>query len=153
MLFLWLASLPVILAALVNVTIDNKFGDPTTGAQFSYSPNGAWFDEPGCQTCSAHPDPALAYDGTWIEGTFSSQPNVNAFPNIVLTASVNFTGQLLQSSAVCNFLKYFIHRYRGLCILYPCRFVQSRWIFGLDVLGGWCSSGNVYSLSERISNL
>jgi len=96
--FLWVAFVhfPVILAALVNVTVDNKFGDPRTGAQFSYSPNGAWFDEPGCATCSAHPNPAYAYDRTWIEGTFT-QPGSGAFPGVVLNASINFTGESPQT--------------------------------------------------------
>jgi hypothetical protein len=34
----------------------------------------------------------LAYNGTWIEGTFDSQPGTNSFPNTPLTASINFTG-------------------------------------------------------------
>jgi hypothetical protein len=97
MQFLWRlfwVTLPALSAALVNVTIDSKNGDPSTGTQFSYSPNGAWFDGPGCMTCTAHPNAYLAYDGTWIEGRFNSQPGTGAFPNVVLNASVSFTGEL-----------------------------------------------------------
>jgi len=92
-LLLWLPFLlPTSLAALVNVTIDNRYGDPQTGTQFAYSPNGAWFDGPGCSICKAQPDPTLAYDDTWIDSTFNPLLGGNAFPNTVLTASVNFTG-------------------------------------------------------------
>jgi hypothetical protein len=95
---IWFACfipIPIVLSALVNVTIDNKFGDPLTGTQFSYSPNGAWFDGPGCMDCSANPDPTMAFDHNWIEGTFDPLSGIIAFPNVVLTASVNFTGELL----------------------------------------------------------
>jgi hypothetical protein len=91
-LALTLALVPPALSALVNVTIDNKYGDPRTGAQFIFSPNGAWYDGPGCTTCQAQPDPSRAYNGTWVDSTFNTLLGSNPFPKAIPTASINFTG-------------------------------------------------------------
>jgi hypothetical protein len=96
MKLLWYITVFPSIFALVNVTVDNKYGDPRTGNQFVYSPNGAWMDGPGCTTCQAQPDPSLAYDHTWIEGFFSPQVSSNPFPDTVMTASINFTGVFLE---------------------------------------------------------
>jgi hypothetical protein len=98
----WLLALilvPPARSVLINVTIDNKYGDPRTGAQFVFSPNGAWYDGPGCTTCKAQPDPNKAYNGTWVDSTFSTQLESNPFPSAMPTASINFTGRHLSSLA------------------------------------------------------
>ncbi|KII86391.1 hypothetical protein PLICRDRAFT_288452 [Plicaturopsis crispa FD-325 SS-3] len=90
--FLSLLRLPVSLGALVNGTIDDKFGDARTGAQWAYLPDGAWNDGTNCPSCTAQPAASQAFMGSWHDGTFNVLPGSNNFPNQTLSASVNFNG-------------------------------------------------------------
>ncbi len=71
-------------AGLVNVTIDDTYGDLTTGQKPIYQPSGPW-KGPSCTNCDIVPSAALAFDGTWTAATYS--PSLN---NINITFS--FTG-------------------------------------------------------------
>ncbi|OBZ78935.1 hypothetical protein A0H81_00321 [Grifola frondosa] len=55
-------------AALVNVTVDDTYGDPRTGNQFVYTPSQIWNFGPTCIPCFAKPDASQAYLGTWHDG-------------------------------------------------------------------------------------
>ena len=70
---LFLVSLLVFspcLAKLVNVTIDDGYGDSRTGAQIAYSPESAWRDgRVECSGCNARPNSALLYNRTWHDNT------------------------------------------------------------------------------------
>ncbi|KAI9059609.1 hypothetical protein FKP32DRAFT_1126812 [Trametes sanguinea] len=52
-----------------NVTIDDTYGDPTNNEQMTYSPWEAWRVGPKCSVCTAKPDAAQAYNGTWHDGS------------------------------------------------------------------------------------
>ncbi|EDR13623.1 uncharacterized protein LACBIDRAFT_322694 [Laccaria bicolor S238N-H82] len=58
------------LAALVNQTIDDYFGDPITGTFPIYSPANLWQQGNGCITCVVRPDTSIPFDGTWHDSTF-----------------------------------------------------------------------------------
>ncbi|KAI0336251.1 hypothetical protein GY45DRAFT_1333291 [Cubamyces sp. BRFM 1775] len=73
-------------AALVNVTIDDTYGDQTNGAQVTYAPPDAWNVGQSCAACTAHPDPTLAHNGSWHDGT------VGAGSTQLLTATARFEG-------------------------------------------------------------
>lgn len=77
-------------AALVNVTVDDTFGDPSTGKQVVYSPQGAWQPGQFCTTCTAHPDKSLAFNGTWHDSTFNDAglPGTTQLP----VATFSFVG-------------------------------------------------------------
>lgn len=83
------------LAVLVNVTIDDQFGDPSTGQHIAYSPEDAWQVGQTCQACTAKPTPAEdAYLGTWSDASFNPSGNAtNDVPGQVIKASVSFTGE------------------------------------------------------------
>lgn len=93
-----LAFLHIAVAALVNVTIDDTFGDPETGAQVTYLPAGAWSagsQSQSCPTCVVHPATNQLYDGTWHESSYNaSLENVS---NEIPSASVSFNGKCVQS--------------------------------------------------------
>jgi hypothetical protein len=71
-------------ARLVNVSIDDHFGDLTTGQVPVYQPTGPWGDQT-CPGCAVVPLESMALDGTWHEATY--HPNLN---NTNITFS--FTG-------------------------------------------------------------
>ena len=54
-------------AILVNRTIDDQFGDPTTGTYPTYSPADGWQPGAGCSVCAVRPE---ALDGTWRDTTY-----------------------------------------------------------------------------------
>ena len=85
-----LAGFPPVLATLVNVTIDDTFGDPVTGNQFSYAPSGAWQPGFSCTGCTARPDPSQVSNDTWHEGTFN--PAGTTGSDQLLSAAVSFEG-------------------------------------------------------------
>lgn len=80
-------SFPFAFAALQNITIDDTYGDPVTGAQFSYSPANQWSAQPGCSDCEAQPNANDAYNHTWHDTSFL--PTESPAP---LNASITFTG-------------------------------------------------------------
>ena len=71
-------------AVLVNRTIDDTYGDPTTGQIPVYQPNGPW-NGANCSGCAINPSPSLAFDGTWSAATYNP-----GLKNINITFS--FTG-------------------------------------------------------------
>ncbi|RPD58421.1 hypothetical protein L227DRAFT_505389 [Lentinus tigrinus ALCF2SS1-6] len=79
-------------AALVNVTIDDTFGDPTTGNQIVYDPPGVWKVGQNCSDCTAQPDRSQLVNGTWHDGTFSAIDENGNVSNQLLTAAVTFQG-------------------------------------------------------------
>ncbi|OJT13238.1 hypothetical protein TRAPUB_10257 [Trametes pubescens] len=78
-------------AALVNVTIDDTFGDESNGNQITYEPSTLWNVGQNCTGCTAHPDPALALKGTWHDSTYNdTQSNDPSVQNS--TAAAQFEG-------------------------------------------------------------
>ncbi|KAJ6519372.1 hypothetical protein C8R45DRAFT_918412 [Mycena sanguinolenta] len=80
--------------ASVNVTIDDTNGDSLTGALVTYSPAKAW-TESGPSPCTLSCPPTTPNvedmnDWTYHNSTFS--PNSGEFPNVPLTATVQFNG-------------------------------------------------------------
>lgn len=57
-------------AVLVNRTIDDQLGDPTTNTYPVYSPVGDWQQGATCSDCAIKPDVSKAFDGTWHDSTF-----------------------------------------------------------------------------------
>lgn len=90
---IFLSSPLLTTAALVNVTIDDTLGDLTTGINFTYNPPSAWAYGPTCTGCTAHPDPAQAFDGTWHDATYNPVSGSNDVPDQIIVASVDFNGQ------------------------------------------------------------
>lgn len=76
MLFL-LALAAGVTAGLVNITIDDTYGDPQTGLPPWYSSAHAWNERTiadGCESCGARPDGRQMYKETWHdETTFPDQ--------------------------------------------------------------------------------
>ncbi|KAH9891100.1 hypothetical protein C8Q73DRAFT_651697 [Cubamyces lactineus] len=91
-------------AALVNVTIDDTYGDPINGAQVTYEPLDAWNVGQSCTACTAHPDPTLAHNGTWHDGT------VQAGSTQLLTAMTRFEGALQSFSGVAVYVYCIVTR-------------------------------------------
>ncbi len=59
------------LATLVNVTVDDQNGDPTTGNTISYTPADAWdVNSLPCNSCSTQVDASKAWNETWHVGKF-----------------------------------------------------------------------------------
>lgn len=83
---------PLVLSVLVNVTIDDTFGDPLTGNHIDYSPLTSWNIGANCDGCTTAPDPSQVYNHTWHDGTFNRNAGSNPSPNAVLLASVPFFG-------------------------------------------------------------
>ncbi|KAG9224295.1 hypothetical protein CCMSSC00406_0004794 [Pleurotus cornucopiae] len=72
-------------AVLINTTIDDTLGDPTTGRFIAYHPVSAWNDGANCDRCNAHPDTNFLYMRTWKDSTYDPKLEVPS-------ASVSFTG-------------------------------------------------------------
>ncbi|EDR13621.1 uncharacterized protein LACBIDRAFT_322690 [Laccaria bicolor S238N-H82] len=73
------------LAALVNQTIDDYFGDPISGTFPIYSPANMWQQGNGCTTCLVRPDVSIPFDGTWHDSTF-------LIGGATRSVSITFTG-------------------------------------------------------------
>ncbi|TBU46568.1 hypothetical protein BD309DRAFT_840655, partial [Dichomitus squalens] len=84
-----LAGILSVSATLVNVTIDDTFGDPATGDQISYAPEGTW-QPVSCAGCTAKPNPSQVSNSTWHEGTFN--PDGARGSDQLLSAAVSFEG-------------------------------------------------------------
>lgn len=63
------------LAALQNVTVDDSASTGAVVPAYLPSPSD-WNQGNTCSGCLAKPDPALAYDGTWHDTTFSPSSTV-----------------------------------------------------------------------------
>ncbi|EJD35799.1 hypothetical protein AURDEDRAFT_130433 [Auricularia subglabra TFB-10046 SS5] len=73
---------------LVNITIDDTYGDPRTGALPVYASDDPWKARrlgDGCTTCGAQPDGTRARNGTWHDKTTFA----NQSPS---TVTVSFNG-------------------------------------------------------------
>ncbi|KAI0825218.1 hypothetical protein BC628DRAFT_255421 [Trametes gibbosa] len=79
-------------AALVNITIDDTFGDESNGNKINYnSPSLLWNVGQDCPACTAQPNPKLVSNGTWHDSTYNDTQNND--PSIqVSTAGVSFEG-------------------------------------------------------------
>ncbi|TCD69085.1 hypothetical protein EIP91_008983 [Steccherinum ochraceum] len=71
----------------VNVTIDDQYGDATTGQQVTYAPPQLWTQGNGCGGCAARPNATLAHNNTWHDGLFA--PSQESDP---LSFSFSFNG-------------------------------------------------------------
>jgi len=85
LILFWTSAL--VFAGSVNITIDDTYGDPVTGAQFTYSPADEWTAGQTCTSCTARPDPSEAYNGTWHDTSFF--PSEETTPT---NASISFKG-------------------------------------------------------------
>ncbi|KAL5528883.1 hypothetical protein ACEPAG_4857 [Sanghuangporus baumii] len=86
----------------INVTIDDQFGDPTTGQIVQYNPSGAWQPGQSCEACTAKPQPINnAYNGTWTDGTFFPEgTGMNGLSGQIISASVPFIGTAVYVQAI-----------------------------------------------------
>ncbi|KAL5490659.1 hypothetical protein ACEPAI_5493 [Sanghuangporus weigelae] len=86
----------------VNVTIDDQFGDPTTGQVIQYNPSGAWHPGQSCEPCTAKPRPiSNAHNGTWTDGTFFPEgTGTNGLSGQIISASVPFIGTAVYVQAI-----------------------------------------------------
>ncbi|OSD05807.1 hypothetical protein PYCCODRAFT_1361878 [Trametes coccinea BRFM310] len=82
---------PISSAVRYNVTIDDTYGDPTNNEQISYSPLEAWKLGQRCTDCTAEPDAARAYNGTWHDG--SANDPATPLDAATLMANVRFIGE------------------------------------------------------------
>ncbi|KAL7285825.1 hypothetical protein ACG7TL_000934 [Trametes sanguinea] len=80
---------------LVNVTIDDTYGDELFGTQFLYAPADVWNVGQSCAACTAHPNPALVHNGTWHDGT------TQAGSDQLTTATVRFEGAFVSRPRPC----------------------------------------------------
>jgi hypothetical protein len=85
---------PSTFAVLVNVTIDDSLGDPTTGAQITYEPLNSWKLGGACTGCPVSPNGDSAYQRTWHEGTFV-RPTA---PEAILQSTNLFTAEQVPST-------------------------------------------------------
>jgi len=72
---------------VVNLTIDDTFGDALTGARPVYSPGELWQGNT-CINCAINPDPSFAFEHTWTSATYKPQSQVEA-----MSITFNFTGE------------------------------------------------------------
>ncbi|KAJ3825919.1 hypothetical protein EV361DRAFT_954108 [Lentinula raphanica] len=105
---------------LVNVTVDDQFGDPHTHSQIIYTPAEAWSIAPNCSHC---PDgisslsPSRASNGTWHGSYFSSETASGAIrAGAPRYAELQFTGNAI----------YVI------CIIPPSTNITNRLNFSID---------------------
>ncbi|KAL5490658.1 hypothetical protein ACEPAI_5492 [Sanghuangporus weigelae] len=84
--------LPRICGLQVNVTIDDQYGDPSTGQIIQYNPPEAWSIGQDCAKCSAKPRPiSNAYRSTWMDASYFRSGRGGVSGQLV-TASVPFIG-------------------------------------------------------------
>ena len=78
-------------ANIINITIDDTYGDPVTKLQPVYNPPSANGDAwtASCTSCYVAPNPAFAYNGTWHHATDEHEGITG------LTATFSFFGQLI----------------------------------------------------------
>ena len=81
------------LAGSVNVTVDDTYGDTNTGGQIAYGPAGSWNVGQTCTTCTARPNVAQAFDGSWHDATFyPTDSTAGSNLGSLVTASYVFNG-------------------------------------------------------------
>ena len=72
-------------ASFVNVSIDDTYGDATTGQKPVDQPSGPWAGL-NCAGCAIVPSTASAFDGTWTAATY--HPNIGD-----MSITFSFTGK------------------------------------------------------------
>lgn len=68
--------------ALVNVTVDDQGVDPTTGQSLSRS-SGITTGQTCGEACASRPDVSQAFNGTWLDTTFSASGSGHTIPQNV----------------------------------------------------------------------
>jgi len=111
-LTLFLASSSLCRAVLVNRIIDSQYGDLTTGfIPVYHSPQHAW-DDQTCGECYIQPDPARAFDRTWMAATYyPDYGNLNftlKFTGVAIwvffiLSNANNHGTITITNTQCNF--------------------------------------------------
>lgn len=99
-------------AVLVNISIDDTYGDHSTGQKPVYQPSDIWFG-PSCDEtrCFVQPNASLAYDNTWTAAVYtSSTKNMNV--------TFSFTGSAFFCLRFLNFVLFEYYRRFHLGILY-----------------------------------
>ncbi|THH03760.1 hypothetical protein EW145_g6032 [Phellinidium pouzarii] len=87
LLYVLLSVLVLVLGGgLINVTVDDQFGDSQTGALPEFLPSDGWAQGNICSGCGVQPDPSQAFHGTWHDTT------LNLGEAGQRTFNVNFTG-------------------------------------------------------------
>ena len=86
-----LLLMPLILAKLVNTTVDDDGLDPKTGSRITYiiTPSGRWSNGQTCTGCEARPNASQTYNGTWHDCTYDPSVLSRATPQ---TFTFEFTG-------------------------------------------------------------
>ena len=82
--------LQLVVAGLVNVTVDDTDPDPLTGNIVLYSPEGRWNVGNSCTSCLVTLDPAETLNETWHEAVFDP---ATSGTDEVQTASLLFNGE------------------------------------------------------------
>ncbi|RDX45695.1 hypothetical protein OH76DRAFT_1357460 [Lentinus brumalis] len=75
-------------ASLVNITVDDTFGNSQENLQITYQPAGAWSPGEDCTSCAAHLDTTQVHNGTWHDTTYLADNP----PSSPLTATLAFDG-------------------------------------------------------------
>lgn len=83
-------------AKLVNITVDDEFGDSVSKALIQYTPPGAWNYGPTCTHCLVLPSTEQVWNGSWHDVTYypSGEPYPNDVPE---NATFTFTGKQCSS--------------------------------------------------------
>ncbi len=87
------------LAGLVNISIDDTYGDLTNGQKPIYQPSGPWFGPRCGESCILGPQPSAssAFDGTWTAATYD--PSNSSYSNTGINITFSFTGQKISLNA------------------------------------------------------
>lgn len=140
-----------VFGVLVNRTIDDQFGDPTTGVMPTYHPEANWTQVTNCSGCWAKLDRTLLFNGTCHDSTY--------FPGVgdqtPHTMTFSFYGALGLSTA----LPYAIHTFHRISHLYLLRYVApNSWNHSRNppqYHSRWASSRRVqlHSRTDRLLSL
>lgn len=88
--FLWLLLvINCTHCTLINVTIDDEFGDIDTRTKPSYNPSDGWTQGANCPGCKAQPNKSFAIDQTWHDATHHPED-----PNPERSIDLTFRGKL-----------------------------------------------------------
>ena len=85
-LILHLWNLPLVLAGIVNRTIDDGFGDSVTFRKVTYFPttSNVW-QNASCTVCAIRPDITRAFNGTYTAATSN--------PQLPISITMKFNGK------------------------------------------------------------
>jgi hypothetical protein len=114
----FLFLLRITIAAKVNRTIDDTYGDPATGIMPTYLPQtGSWANA-SCGGCMIKADPNVAYDGSWTAATYHSGGSV--------AIELPFTGRPFSYFCERRLMSISNNRYRYLCVFYSSQYLCRR---------------------------